>query len=63
MANGSVHGHKVEECFEKAWRSVVRAEYRYDTISMNKLKMLFIYARCTYRFRAGCLSLKRNYDG
>ena len=60
---GSVNNHKVEEYFEKQWKSLVLPEFKDDAVAMHKLKMLFVYARCTYRFRAGCLSLHKNYDG
>ena len=63
LATGSVNQHKVNEYFEKAWKELVLPQFRNDKEAMNKLKMLFVYSRCTYRFRAGCLTLKKNFDG
>jgi hypothetical protein len=60
---GSVNAHNVDGFFKKAWRELVLDEFKESEADMHKLKMLFVYARCTYRFRAGSLYLHRNYDG
>ena len=38
-------------------------EFKEDMRALETLKTLMIYSRCLYKFEAGSLSLKKNYDG
>ena len=60
---GSIQSHKIDEYFEKGWTQLVLPEFKRDRQKMENLKKLFIYARCTYRFRAGTQSFDLTKGG
>ena len=60
---GSIQSHKIDEYFERGWTQLVLPEFKRDRQKMENLKKLFIYARCTYRFRAGTQSFELNKGG